>query len=148
MGVDIETYRARIGHFVHRRNWTHVYQEKLVPGCAEAESRITTGTVICFYVCTLTLLTIISSCCTTVIFTALSGGHVLPTRDVFASVPARGTAFQQPDLSDMILRAGDIEENPGPGLERADLDAAIKDLRDSMQKDLAKMLDDRIANQL
>jgi len=147
MGIDVQTYRLRIGVHCGRNRLKR--KMRITSYCAESKYDPLTDISCRMMICTLFLacmygygLIILNLATSSFISGMVSAfrGDVFST-GVFGHAIAEQkctSLHYHADLAMLLILSGDVEVNPGPGLERKDLDQAIKSLREALMQGMEK----------
>jgi len=148
MGVDIETYRVRIGrHALRASRASRRRREKMAVykpistwdpwTCLTVKILVLTAVLTTSFACCTIFPMIMSSQCVRGFHCAFSGDGMPNSTISQAIVPSTTLSEYDYDLSQILVLAGDIETNPGP-MSRAEFEDAVRGLRDDMREDMKK----------
>jgi len=151
MGVDLATYRIRVGTHAARFRRDLRSNSAICP-CAGHQSTLselmicmllmamaTICMIFVHYCASLALFEVATSDCFRNLGMAFAGkGMQIPLNNTVLQAGSSYCGYSL-DLSALIRLAGDVELNPGPGLTVTDLEKALKSQREEIAKGMAEM---------
>jgi len=146
MGVDLETYRARIGsHAFRAGRAVHSKSVRFRSELCSSTDRAWISCMITVFLCEVALWSLASSQCGAALSKAMLGAHFSP----LSWNETTAMSGVQPSLKLLLIRCGDVELNPGPPMEREEMDEMFErwteKLHQQMTTSFQKLLSAEIA---